>query len=139
MTTTTEGTRLPEWYKIGARDHESPEGSYLIGDGREAGWADYGRWVALRGILLSTPGACIDISDGRQAASLARRLGTDANGLFDLCSALANIGAILWADWERMQVCIPEIWNVQNSYEEKCRKLRENGKQGGRPPKKGVE
>lgn len=129
-------SRMPEWWRIASRDHESPTGSYLIGDGREAGWAEYGRWVALRGILLETPGACVDISDERAANALARRLGTDANGLFDLCCHLAAMGAIMPDDWDRMEVCVADIWNVQNSYLEKCRKLSDNGRKGGRGNKK---
>lgn len=132
----TETQKLPGWFRISARDYESPVGSYLIGDGREAGWAEYGRWVALRGILLETPGAAIDISDERAANALARRLGTDANGLFDMCCHLAAMGAIMPADWDRLVVVDGEIWNVQNSFAEKCRKLSENGRKGGRPPKK---
>lgn len=132
MATTTE-TRYPSWYKIRVDDHETPEGSYLIGDGREGGWADYGRWVALRGILMRTPGAAIDLTDQRAANALARRLDMTPDELFEMCCALATMGAIMPEDWDRMVVCEPQIWNVQNSYEAKCRKLRANGMKGGRP------
>ena len=136
VTTTTE-TRYASWYKIRVDDHETPEGSYLIGDGRESGWAMYGRYVALRGILMRTPGAVIDLTDQRAANALARRLDMSADELFDMCCSLATMGAITAGDWDRLTVCVPEIWNVQNSYEEKCRKLRENGRKGGRPVEKG--
>lgn len=118
--------RVLRWVRYRSDDYDTSESGWLIGEGKQAGWADYGRWVAMRGILARTLGAAIDLGDARMAASVAKRLGTTARGLSALCDALCGLGAIDADEWGRRVLVVPDVLNAQIEYQARCRRNRDN-------------
>ena len=119
--------KLPDWWRISADDHMTPEAMSLIGDGRDGGWADYGRWVVLRSILARTPGALIDVTNTMQSSSLARQLDLRGKGrLHGFLEGLAECGAIDRDDWEKGVVSVYDITNAQIAYVQTCERNRRN-------------
>lgn len=130
--------KYPPWLRLRTDDFLRPQGSQVIGCGSAAGWADYGRWFALRQLLARAPGAVIDVSNARELAALARQLGFPTHKKCrDFLSTLAECGVIDAEGLESGRVFDESVFEQQQSYQIRCRKLRENGERGGRPPGKG--
>lgn len=124
--------RMPSWVRVRSDEWSGPVGRHVIGAGRQDGWASYGRMQALRQMLVTTPGAAIDVGDPAGLASLARVLGMTAKA----CGAwLADLAAHDVIDAEclgRGSVVDPDVLCQQSGYSDKVRAMRANGSKGGR-------
>ena len=120
--------KLPQWIRLRTNDWDSPAGRYILAGGRTADWADYGRWFALRQLLATTPGACIDASSQRQLGSLARQLGFgSARACREWLDALAECDAISAGEWEGTGLVVDvDVVNQQASYQSRVRVNRAN-------------
>ena len=119
--------KLPQWIRVRTNDWDSPAGRYILAGGRTADWADYGRWFALRQLLATTPGACIDASSQRQLGALARQLGfPSARACRAWLDALAECGAISSDEWGGGLVVDFDVANQQASYQSRVRVNRAN-------------
>lgn len=126
--------KLPQWIRVRTNDWDSPAGRYILAGGRTADWADYGRWFALRQLLATTPGACIDASSQRQLGALARQLGFgSARACREWLDALAECGAISAGEWEGTGLVVDvDVVNQQASYQSRVRVNRANRSGAGR-------
>lgn len=125
--------KLPQWFRVRTNDWESPAGRYILAGGRTADWADYGRWFALRQILATTPGACVDASNPRQIGALARQLGfPSARACREWLDALAECGAVSPDEWSGSGLVVDyDVANQQASYQSRVRVNRANRSGGG--------
>lgn len=142
MTGPGAGDRLPQWVRLSTNDWNSPAGRHMLAGGRTADWADYGRWVVLRQLLATTPGAAVDASDQRQLGALSRQLGFPSpRACRAWLDALAECSAISGPDWrEAERVVDVDIYNQQASYASRVRTNRRNRAGGsgggeGEPPR----
>lgn len=109
--------RGPRWLKIGVYDWDGPCGQFMLADGSQRAWADYGRWVALRQMLMTSPGSLIRADDERRLGALARKLGFKGKRpLLEWLAALAECGAISASDWAEGSVCDPDVAAQSDAY-----------------------
>lgn len=127
--------RMPSWVRVRSDDWSGPVGRHVIGAGRQDGWASYGRLQALRQMLVSTPGAAIDVGDPAGLAGLARVLGMTAKACGAWLSDLAAHDVIDAECLGRGSVVEPDVTGQQEGYADKVRSLRRNAARGGRPRK----
>ena len=118
--------RFPPWLRFSTNDMGSAAGRYMLAAGNTANWADYGRWFALRQILATTPGAAVDASNARLLGSLGRQLGLGIKTCRSWLAALAECGAISAEDWAGGMVCVPDVFNQQEAYQNRVRVNRRN-------------
>lgn len=113
--------RFPQWIRLRTNDVDTPAGRYILAGGSTADWANYGRLLALRQFLATTPGAAIDVSDQRMLGSLARQLGMSARSCRSWLQALAECDAI---DREMLEerglVFDGDVYEAQLSYQSRC-------------------
>lgn len=121
--------RFPRWVRLRTDEYHQPEGRYVIGAKTStSGWADYGRWQALKQILATTPGAVVRVGDKRELAWLAAELGF-ASGpkLMAFLSVLADAGAIDRECLDRGEVFDVAVYEHQQAYQSRARVNRKNG------------
>ncbi|MBQ6395502.1 MAG: hypothetical protein IJH87_04085 [Atopobiaceae bacterium] len=120
MTSTDD--KFPQWMRIRTNDMTTPEGRFVLGGMSTQEWADYGRLMALRQILSTTPGASVDVSNRRQLASLATSLGLTAPKCRQLLEVFVEAGAIDRELFEGKNVVfVNDIFEAQESYKSRCR------------------
>lgn len=88
------------WWKVRADDADTPEGRYILGRRTAKDWANYGRWVTLRGYLTGCPSAAIDHRDKRAMDALGCELGLSKKQLAEFVSLLLDAGAINQEEYE---------------------------------------
>lgn len=88
------------WWKVRTDDADTPEGRYLLGRRTAKDWANYGRWVALRGFLTACNSAAIDHRDARAMDALGCQLGLSKKQLADFVKLLLDAGAINREEYE---------------------------------------
>ena len=130
----THEERFPPWMRVSTRDMDSTAGRYMLAGGSQSDWADYGRWFALRQILSTTPGACLDAGNPRILGSLARQLGFGGQRRCrEWLQSLSECGAIDRGSWDECgEVVDAEIYNSLASYQSRCRTnaLNKAGRKG---------
>lgn len=109
---------------------EDPKCAALID---ELGVEAYGRYWLLLEVMARASSPCIDLTRRGARAALQRALRTDAEGLMGFLHDLADFGLIA-AD--RLEAGMVESDSFCRRREEMQANF-ENGKKGGRPPKKG--
>lgn len=115
--------RGPRWLKLDVQDVRTPESRFLIGEGGASGWAAYGRWVALRQLLMDTDEGMLDLSDRREAGAIARELDTTAKSLFSLLDDVASRGGIDADEWGRRMVVCPDVSAQHESYRSRAESM----------------
>ena len=127
--------KFPQWIRVRTNDMDTPAGRYMLAGGSVSDWADYGRWFALRQVLATTPGASLDVSDARMLGALARQLSfSSPRRCREWLDALAACGAIDRECYEeRSLVFDTDMFEAQQSYQNRVRTNREKGAKGGRP------
>lgn len=97
------------WWKIRADDTGTPEGRYTLGRRTDKDWANYGRWVALRGYLTDCKSSAIDHRDKRAMDALGCELGLSEKKLAEFVSLLLDAGAINREEYEAGFIVIDDI------------------------------
>lgn len=125
--------RQPRWIKVPCDEVSTELGRHIIAGGSRSNWADYGRYLALRELLMTTEGAIVRLG-AREAGALARHLGfSGAKALRSWLDMLAECGAISAADWAEGAVCVPDVSAQRDAYVRKCRVVSRNREGRGGP------
>lgn len=105
------------WWKLPAEDTESPVGRYVLGMRSAKDWANYGRWVELRGYLASSDRCAIDHTDPRAMDALGYRLGLNKKQLQAFVQLLLDAGAINKDEYADGFIVVDDVFEQWCAYE----------------------
>lgn len=105
------------WWKLPAEDTESPVGRYILGMRSAKDWANYGRWVELRGYLASSDKCFIYHNDPRAMDALGYRLGLTKKQLQSFVQLLLDAGAINRDEYADGYIVVDDVYEQWCAYE----------------------
>lgn len=111
--------RYPVWVRMRTDDVETDAARHLLADGRQADWASYGRYCALRLRLSRSPGSVVDLGDEPMVRALARELCLSPRALRAWLDGLAACGGIDAEAWAEGRVLVYDIWQQGERYRER--------------------
>lgn len=115
------------WWKVRADDADTPEGRYILGRRSAKDWANYGRWVALRGYLTSCERAVIDHTDRRAMDALGCQLGLGKKQLGEFVQLLLDAKAIDSEEYANGFIMVDDVMRQWTKYQTRSAANQING------------
>lgn len=115
------------WWKVRADDADTPEGRYILGRRSAKDWANYGRWIALRGYLTGCPAAGVDRTDQRAMDALGCQLGLSRKQLGEFVQLLLDARAINPEDYESGFIVVDDVARQWQAYQNRSAVNTVNG------------